>query len=74
MRETRAIRDLATPMIVPHLLQTAGEFAGDWALPAANPTAIDKRRRSFDEQEFSRPEIDRRRRVDPVTDFALIRT
>jgi hypothetical protein len=46
----------------------------DWTLPAANPTAIDERRASFDEQEFSGPEIDRRRRVDPVTDFALIRT
>jgi hypothetical protein len=41
-------------MIVPHLLQTAGEFSGDWALPAANPTAIDKRRASFDELEFTR--------------------
>jgi hypothetical protein len=53
MRETRAIRDLATPIVVPHLLQTAGEFAGDWALPAANPTAIDKRRASFDELEIT---------------------
>jgi hypothetical protein len=46
----------------------------DWALPAGNPTAIDKRRPTFDELEFSGLEIDQRRRVDPGNGFGQYRT
>jgi hypothetical protein len=45
MRIARAIRDLATPIVVPHLLQTAGEFRetgrSDWQCqPASTSDAL----------------------------------